>query len=84
MAVAVGRDVVNHTVVSQFHLKVIPIPSIYISSANASHKGLEGEPTIFGEQSLLPLSLITLCQQTSPCFDALHYTTPYPMLYLLV
>lgn len=84
MAAAAGRDVANRTVVVQFRLKAMPVPTVHISSANASHEGLEGEPTTLVTSSLSPLSLIPLSQQTLPGSNALPGNTPYPTLCLLL
>lgn len=84
MAVAAGRDVVNHTVVLQFHWKVIPIPAIYILSAKVSYEGLEGEPATFGERLAVPPFLNPPVSADPALLSALHYATPYPTLCLLV
>lgn len=74
----------NRTVVVQFRLKTMPVPTVHISSANASHEGLEGEPTTFGDQLTVTASLIPLSQQTPPGSNALPGNTPYPTLCLLL
>lgn len=55
----------NRTVVVQFRLKAMPVPTVHISSANASHEGLEGEPTTFGDQ-LTVTALLNLPVSADP------------------